>query len=336
MKTVVIDILHPAHLNLFKGIINDKSNGINFIVICINRGKLPLIVKEEINSVPVKIIGKHRGTFFSIIFEANIIRFFQIFSYLLFKKVDIGLSFGSFILGAVLKLKGTKNYHLSDDPERKLNAILENLTCNKRYLPPFVESTGKVKIFNALKEWAYLSPQYFKPNVKIIEELGLKQKTYIFVREVSTGSLNYLGQEKNIVASFSNDFPAEYEVVLSLEDKSTINQYPEHWKLLKEPIKDIHSIMYYSKLVVSSGDSMAREGGMLGVPSVYFGFREMKANSILIDKGILLNLKPTDAKDFFANLAENEVFKINQDEFRNKLKSEWVDMNQFLLDIINQ
>jgi len=336
MKTVVIDILHPAHLNLFKWIINEKSNEINFIVTCINRGKLPLIVKKEIKNIPVNVIGWHRGTFTSIIFQANIWRFFKMFWFLLFKKVDIGFSFGSFILGAVLQIKGAKNYHLSDDPERKLNSFLENITCTKRYLPPFAEAKGKIEIFNALKEWAYLSPQYFKPNINIITELGLEPKSYFFVREVSTGSLNYIKQAKNIIASIADNLPKKYSVLLSLEDKSTLNQYPNDWKLLKEPIEDIHSIMYYSKFVLSSGDSMAREGGMLGVPSIYCGFREMKANSILINKGILFNLNPSEVSLFIDVFIENGTFSIKQDEFRRKLKDEWVDMNQFLLDIINQ
>ena len=39
--------------------------------------------------------------------------------------------------------------------------------------------------------------------------------------------------------------------------------------------------MYYSQIVISSGDSGAyREGAMLGVPSIYAGNRDMPANDI--------------------------------------------------------
>lgn len=333
---VHIDILHPAHINLFKNLINNYSDKYNFIITCIDRGKVPKITREEIKTVPIHVIGKHRGTRFSIIFQANILRFFQLFWFLRNKKIDFGISFGSFLAGAIIRLKGKPYIHLSDDPERKVNAILENLTCTNRYLPPIVKEKGKIKTFNALKEWSYLSPSYFKPNKKVLEQYKLKPKKYIFIREVSTSSLNYHGQQKNIIATFASNLPSNYQVILSLEDKSTIDQYPKSWMLLKEPVSDIHSIIYYSAFVISSGDSMAREGAMLGVPSIYCGFREMRANQILIKKQILFHVDPQKMSIFVTQILEDAIKYPNQKEFRKSLLSQWIDVNKFLLKILEK
>lgn len=93
---VLIDIIHPAHLNLFKWVINTQSKYVEFVVTCIDRGKLPEIVKKEIYSVPVHVIGKHKGSKLSIIFQANILRFISLLLFLRNNKIDLGLSFGSF------------------------------------------------------------------------------------------------------------------------------------------------------------------------------------------------------------------------------------------------
>lgn len=333
---VLIDIIHPAHLNLFKGVINRYQDDYNFIVTCIDRGKLARIVKEEIKGVPIHVIGTHRGTKSSIILEANLLRFLQLWRFLAKREVDLGMSFGSFLIGAILTLKGTPNVHFCDDPERKINAILENLTCTERYLPPIVPEVGKVKTFNALKEWSYLSPAYFLPNNRVLLSYGVSPGEYVFIREVSTGSLNYINQKKNIIASVADRFDRKVPVLLSLEDKSTKDAYPEHWKILQEPVEDIHSLMYYSKLVISSGDSMAREGAMLGVPSVYCGFRQMKANDLLMKMGMLKKIEPSYLANTFNQLVA-EPFNFNQQkDFRKKLEREWTDVNQLLKRIIDR
>lgn len=333
---IFIDLLHPAHVNLFKRLINRNSDKHKFIITCINRGKVPKIAKEEIQDVPVNIIGKHSGTKLSIIFQANFFRFFQLFWFLQKKNIDVGISFGSFLAGAILKLKNKPNIHLSDDPERKLNAFLENITCSERYLPPIVPENSKIKTFNALKEWSYLSPSYFSPNNQILTIYNLKPQKYIFVREVSTGSLNYANQEKNIIASIAKDFPKDMQILLSLEDKNTKGDYPPHWKILKEPVKDIHSLLFYSKLVISSGDSMAREGAMLGVPSIYCGSRIMKANQLLIDKKILFHVAPVKTADFAKQIIKGSFDYPLQNEFRNSLLNQWTDVNKFLKKILEK
>lgn len=329
---IIIDILHPAHINLFKNPIKRLSINHNIIITCLDRGSLPLIVSKELPGYKFKVIGKHSGSKFSIIFEANMIRFFKLLFFVRKHKIDIGISFGSFLLGAVLRLQGKKNIHLSDDPERKINAFLEEITCAERYLPPVVEPKGKTKVFNALKEWSYLSPAYFNPDISVLNNFDYKAKNYIFIREVSTGSLNYKGQQSNIVSTFADQLK-DYKVLLSLEDKSTINLYPKKWILLKEPLPDIHSLIYYSKCTISSGDSMARESAMLGVPGIYCGFREMKANNLLINRGMLLKTDPKAVAVTVNKIFDNQLLFTEQTIFRNSLFKEWDDVTEFIVNL---
>ena len=332
---IVIDIAHPAHINFFKLTAKRlSSEGHNVNLICLDRGKLSKIVEKEFPGLYIKIIGKHKGSKYSVIIDANIKRFFQLIKYLRYLRADIGLGVGSFNFGGVLKLMNRPNIQFDDDPERGLNTILKKLTATKLFFPPIIESYGNINNFNALKEWAYLSPTYFTPDPEVLNEYGLKEKEYIFIREISTGSLNYSNQKANILASISREFSKETKVIFSLENKKKLGYYPDNWLLLKEPINDIHSILYYSKCVISSGDSMAREGGLLGVPSIYCGLREMKANKILEEKEILFHLKPGDVVPFVNDIILNNSYYQDQNTFRDNLLKEWVDVNEFIYDVV--
>lgn len=333
---VHIDLMHPAHVNLFKGIINRNPENLEFVVTCLNRGRVAAIAQKEIHGVKIHVIGKHKGTFLSILFEANLLRLLRLYVFLRKEKIDVGLSFGSFIASTVLKVKGVKSIQLDDDPERMLNVLISRIVADEIYFPPIVQPKGKTGCFNALKEWSYLSPRYFRGDITQPSIYGLNPKEYIFVREVSTGSLNYQGQASNPIAGVAASFPAGMKVLLSLEDKSTLEQYPKDWILLKEPVNDIHSLIYYSRAVVSSGDSMAREGAMLGVPGIYCGFREMKANDFLRDKGILAKVAPDEVPVFLQKVVDGKELSFDQDGMREQLLQEWDDVNDFMLEKLHK
>ena len=302
------------------------------IITGLRRGKLPRILENELSQYPVHYVGKHEGSTWSIIVEANIEKLFRLFLFALREKIDIGISVGSFTLGTVLSLMGKPNLQFDDDPERHVNVLLEKLSSTRLYFPPIIAPHKNVENMQALKEWAYLAPAYFSPDIRALEPYGLQPGEYIFVREVSTGSLNYQEQEAGSVASFGDRFPRNYQVLLSLEDKKTIGHYPEEWILLQEPLPDIHSLLYYSRMIVSSGDSMAREGALLGVPSAYVGIRCMKANQLLADRNMLFKKSPAEMPSFMQQLVDDQIKVETQEAFRSLLVEEWDDVTSFIVD----
>ena len=87
--------------------------------------------------------------------------------------------------------------------------------------------------------------------------------------------------------------------------------------------------------MVSSGDSMAREGAMLGVPSVYCGIREMKANELLIKKDLLKHLPLNNAIKYINERIGKDFNEAEQFQVRTKLLNEWDDMVGFMKSQIN-
>ncbi|MCD4664660.1 MAG: DUF354 domain-containing protein [Bacteroidales bacterium] len=292
------------------------------------------IAKQEFAGEKIYIAGKHKGNFFSIIFQANILKFFKLLFIILKEKPTIGFGTG-YLLGAAMLVFNKKCYQFDDDPERKFVVFLEKTVSTKVFFPPIIDTTDrKICVFSALKEWAYLSPDYFTPNQNILDKYNIKPKSYIFIREVSSGSLNYMNQEEGIVLSFSHQIPESIKVILSLENKTLSNKFPKDWIILQEPVSDIHSLIYFSKVVISSGDSMAREGALLGVPSIYCGIREMVANNLLINEGMLFKVDPNSVPSFTNDLFTDEFYINNQNKFRESLRKRWINLPKFMYELL--
>lgn len=337
MNKILIDIKHPAQLNLFKGLAIDLKKENWEVTICyLQRGKIPKIIEKEFQGFHTIPVGSSKGTKWSIIWDGNIKRTLTFLKLILKHKYNICIAASSVPLALACFLLRIPILQFYDDPERKMLTKVNAFLSTKLYFPFIVNKTKKIETFNCLKEWSYLSPNRMQSNTAILQQYNLIEHEYIFVREVSNKSFNYYGQEDGIVCSLSSQIDNSVKVVLSLEDKTIKDKFPKNWILLEEPVADIHSLIYYSKLVVSSGDSMAREGAMLGVPSIYCGFREMKANNVLIEKGILVHKTENAALAFI-----NEKIKANFDSshqlnFRQKLVAEWDDMIAFMKLKINE
>ena len=339
---VWIDILHIPQFNFYKPLVKALSNQGHLVYMTVlNRGKLPQIVMretEEWRDVFVDVVGKHRMTKWSALWDANIVRAFQLRNWVKGKKIDIGFSNGM-LLAWVCKNKGIRNYSFDDDPQTFDRKGKERWNTECNYCV-YEDETIKAPshVLRCTKEWAYLNPRTFVPNEKELEKYGVKPKEYMFLREVSVGTINYTGQESGAILGIKDMIPKGMKVLLSLEEKKRRNEYPEDWILLQEPIEDIHSLIYYAAGLVSSGDSMAREAALLGVPSYYLGIRySMPANAAASKVASLQNRKTMPFDKWITSLPTNpaECAK-KQDALRKHIDDEFIDINEYMLNLIEQ
>jgi len=327
---VFLDLYHIPQYNFFRNTIYQLGPD-NVDLGCVNRGKLADIIKYECPEYNLYVYGDYKNNNGLLSMTTKIIlpRLFSLVRLFKRNKYDL-VGTAHYQANMAAHFLGIHNFSILDDPRLGVFQIVKLVT-SELYLPLFSDKYPNIKKFNALKEWAYLSPKYFKPDSKILDEYKLKEKDYLFIREVATDTSNYLSQDKNLILHLSKILKDKYKVVLSIENKTIIDFYPKNWIILKEPVSDIHSLMYYSKTVISSGDSMAREGAILGVPSIYCGIREMAANKVMIDKGMLFHKYVKDVPQFIDQIINNDVKIEEQDKFREKLEDEWVDVTEFII-----
>lgn len=336
---VWIDISHIPQLNFYKPIITTLSaKGHKVYVTILNRGRQVQILQKEIAGLPnvtITPVGRHHMTRLSAIIEANMLRSIQMLWWASNMKIDIGFSNGMW-LALACKLKGVPSYSFDDDPQRKdrLGKEFWNTRCNycvyedERITPP-------AYVLRCLKEWAYLNPRTFVPNPDALKKYGVEPKKYLFLREVTVGTVNYAGQEQGAVLGIKDMLPKGMKVLLSLEEKKRRNEYPAEWILLQEPIEDIHSLIYYSAGLVSSGDSMAREAALLGVPSYYLGIRySMPANAAASKVASMQNRKTMSFADWVASLPiDVKDSEKRQYLLRTHIDNEFIDINKLMFEL---
>jgi predicted glycosyltransferase len=285
---ILFDFVHPADVNLFKqSIISLKRDKHNVILTLRKRGALQRIAEFEFPEFKINIVGSHQKTLLNklLAYIGREIRFFKI---LRKNKINVaicqGVSFG--ISGKILKIPIINH---DDDHEYKLTYMVGKYLATNVVMPEFmpVNNPNFIK-YKGFKELAYLHPKYFKPDISSLDLFGLTAFKYVFIREISNVSLNYnnrLPLLNEILTSLNSN---KHRVILSLEDKKLISYYDKEATVLKEPVDDLYSLMYYSKFVISSGDTMARESSLLGVPCIYTGGRMMSVNNEFIQMGIML------------------------------------------------
>lgn len=336
-----IDINHIPQWNFYRPFVEQViARGHRVYITVLDRGKLAKIVKRETEGmadVNVDVVGRHRMTKWSAILEANIQRDLQLLHWIRGKKIDVGFSNGM-QLAMVCGLKGIPNYSFDDDPQTADRKWKErwNTECNFCvYEDEAIKAPSRV--LRCTKEWAYLNPRVFEPNEKVLEKYGVKPKEYMFLREVSVGTINYTGQESGAILGIKDMIPKGMKVLLSLEEKKRRDEYPADWILLQEPIEDIHSLIYYAAGLVSSGDSMAREAALMGVPAYYLGIRySMPANAAASKVAGLQNRKSMAFEEWIDNLgAESQESKVkSQEELRKHIDEAFIDINAYMMNLV--
>ena len=161
----------------------------------------------------------------------------------------------------------------------------------------------------------------------------------MFLREVTVGTINYAGQASGAILGIKEQIPAGMKVLFSLEEKKRRDEYPADWILLQEPIEDIHSLIYDAAGLVSSGDSMAREAALLGVPSYYLGIRySMPANAAASKVASLQNQKTMAFEEWIAQIADVRTTaterSAEQDALRAKIDEAFIDINAYMLKLV--
>lgn len=340
-----IDILHTPQFNFYKPFITMLSErGYKVYVTVLNRGKLPMIVQKELEDIPnvaVSVIGRHRMNKMSVILEANLLRLIQLWLWCAKRKIDVSFSNGSHV-GMMGKMFGFPAYEFEDDPQAADYQLMVKFSTQNHSiiydLPDGYNLHPEDKMLKVLKEWAYLNPTLFHPNVDALKQYGVEPRKYIFMREVSVGTLNYADQEADTILKIASMIPIDMPVLLSLEKKDKRHLYPKEWILLQEPIEDIHSLIYYSAGLVSSGDSMAREAALLGVPAYYLGIRyDMPANAAAAKVANLQNQKTADFATWVKNLSiAPEAAEQQQIALRQHIDEEFIDINAYMMALVEQ
>lgn len=333
---ILFDINHPVDVNFFKNaMLILKRNGHNINIIFRSRGKLEKILRYELNQFRITKIGNHKTGFFKKI-ASQLYRDYKIIPYIKKNNIDLVVCFGA-TAAISTWICGKPYLAFDDDFEYKIPFYHANWFSTKHIYPEMIEySNSKTVKYHGFKELAYLHPKYLKISDKILNEYSIKPNKYVFVREISNVSLNY--QKSNSILEQIIDKIKERKltIFLSLENKNKQQFYTDlGCVVLEEPITDIYSLMYHSLFTISSGDTVARETAILGVPTLYTGGRHMVVNKALVNAGAIVELT-----DIIQIKEQINQFTIDKKEairanLLELVENKWDDTTSVILNQIN-
>ena len=265
---ILIDIGHPAHVHLFKNfarIMMDKGHQVLFTC----REKEFEIELLEANSFQYisfgkkykSIIGKLFGMLKFDFMEWRICRKF---------KPDLLLSHGSIYAAHAAFLTGKANVAFDDTYNMEQVRLYEPFTqllLTASYKHPIISS--REFHYAGYHELAYLHPNYYNPDIRILEELGISsEQKYVLIRFVAWNASHDLGHK-----GISNPNKIRAVEVLSqyakvyISAEGALPEGLERYRLRTRPEK-IFDVIAYASLVWGESFTIPAEASILGVPSV--------------------------------------------------------------------
>ena len=267
---IFIDIGHPAHVHYFKNTIKFLNDHNHHIMITARDKDVTHQLLDNY-SIPYVSRGKGRKSLIGKLFYL-INADFKLFKLSRVFKPDLYLSFASPYAGHVSFLIGKPHISLTDTEHAKLG-LISFLPFSDVVLTPeaFNIDLGNKHIrFNGFMEQCYLQKDYFKPNNKVLNKLGLEpHDKFVIIRLVSWDASHDVGQKgfnQASLLSIIEEVKKYAKVFISSECE--LPKILKSYQLIINPT-EIHHLLYYAELFIGEGATMASECAILGTPSIY-------------------------------------------------------------------
>lgn len=265
---VIVDIGHPAHVHFFKNFIWEMEKKNHTVLITARDKEISLNLLDSYGFRYTKISTMKKGKL-NLIYEC-VPRDLNLLKICLKFKPDLMLGIGGTNVSHVSKLTGIKSIIFTDYP-LWYDKVLTHPWADIILTPTsFSEDLGKKHLkFDGYKELSYLHPDFFHPDEKIYDLMGIGQnERFVILRFASFDAAH----DTNV---FGLDFKTKVELVNRIKKYARVfitsaGKLPDELFQYKIPIplEKIHHALYFADLLVSDSQTMTTEAAVLGTPVV--------------------------------------------------------------------
>ena len=336
---IAIDIGHPGHVHFFKNFIWEmEKRGHNIKV----TSREKEISNYLLNCYKIKYndLGKNKKGLFNKLIAI------PLFDFKLLKSVkkinpDIFLSIASLYAAHAGKFLGKKVITFTDTEHARIANFLtfpfSDVICTPSC---FLRNLGSKQLrYKGYHELAYLHPNWFKPNPKVLKEIDLKKgDKFSVVRFISWGAAHDVGQKKSTKEE-------KIEIIRELEKygkvfvtfEGSLPKELEKYKLKLAPEK-IHDLLYYSQMYLGEGGTMSTEAAILGVPSININpLAKYCGNHLDLTKNYKLQMFfdfIPKAQEKAVELLEDKKTKKIWKKRRYKLLNDKIDVTKWMVNFV--
>lgn len=334
---IVVDINHPAHVHFFKNFIDQMQTRGHDILITASKKDIAYDLLYNYG-LEFEDIGSYGRSISSKIFNLVLL---DIKMYMKVKKFDpdIFVGLGSIRAAHVSKLLGRPCIIFTDTEHSKEQYFLYSPFVDSILTPSyFKRDLGKKQIrYKGLHELAYLHPKYFKPDPTILNELGVHESDpFIIVRFVDWSASHDIGQH-GIIDRYKFIKSLENYCNVFITSESKVDENLEDYRIKTRPEK-IHSLLYYARLYIGEGATMATESAILGTPSIYISsLANQMGNFIELEKKYRLIYSYKDQNEAIKsaiNIIQNKDSKEIWKAKKENLLQDTIDVTSFMVNFI--
>lgn len=343
--TIAFYFAHPSQYHVFKySIANLKQNGHKVFIFIKTKDILEnLLIAEGVEYTNVLPKKKGRGIFalFSSVLKRNITLFYYFKKY----KINLLVSAASDSCQASF-FAGIPSIVLNDDDADVIkksaifgwpfaSVILAPKSCKMGYWQK------KTIFYNGYQKTSYLHPNYFSIDFNVLKKYSLDNTPFFIIRSVSLSAhhdVNIRGLNNDIVEELISILSPYGRVLISSEKE--LPEKIKNYQLLINPL-DMHSIIYFSKMLIGDSQSMAHEAALLGTPSIRYNDFVGKIGvleELEHDYKLTFGISPNNADQLVPKVleiaAENDknIYKLRAQEMVNEM----IDLTALLTWIIEE
>ncbi len=338
---ILIDILHPGQVHFFKEPIRIwKEQGHNVYVVT----RDIKMCRDLLDFYQIDyFFVKKAKNLFGLVFEL-LRRNLKLFRLVIKLKINVLVGIGGISISLVGFLSRKPRVIFTDSEFARIVNFISFPLATVVYTPSFyIDDIGKKHVrYSSLHEFAYLNPKKFKPNDEILDELNLKPNNYFIIRLCdwqASHDLNQTGFSDIMKREIIEELEKNGRVLISPE--GSLPQEYEKYRLKIRP-EQMHSLLAFSKLLVTETQTMTSEAAILGVPVIRYNTldkneRMKSGNMIYLEKtGLVYNF--VDEGKAFSKIKEISSKDFDQEfwkEKRDQITKELIDPIPLIVDSIN-
>jgi predicted glycosyltransferase len=336
---ILFDITHPFAVHLYKNFIwQMEKQGHQIKVLARDKDVTLKLLKYY--SIEHQVIGSSSKGFIGLLWEW-LRRDIEIYKIASKMHPDILMGVNNPCLAHSARLSGGKYINLTETKHARLENLLTHpFTDLINTTPTYGKDFGKKHVrYDSYPELAYLHTNYFKPDPSILDELGLSKGEICFVIRFvawrASHDLGKAGLSMAVKRELVDILKRQGRVFISAED-SLPDEF-EQYRITLTPEK-IHDLLYFARLYIGEGATMASEAAVLGTPAIYvnplkIGYLGEQENKY----GLVYNFhRPNDERkailDKVKELLSNKNLKEESKLSRGRLLNEKCDLTKFMIE----
>lgn len=333
---IIIDILHPAHVHVFKHFTREmRARGHEVMFTARDKDRSVELLRLE--GFEPKVLSRHKPGTFDLARE--LVGRTQ-------KFLAVAKEFNPDVLTGIMgptiapagRLMRTPSVVFYDTEfARVTNRWVYPMA--KFVVTPnsYLDDIGKnQRRYDGYHELAYLHPNRFTPDPAKIESAGLSaDEPYVFFRFVAFEASHDTGESGLTMrkrAELVHEIAKTYRVVISSEQPLPDDLQPYAFS---GAVEDIHHVLAFAHLTLGESATMASESAVLGTPSVYIATSDRGYIREQQDRyGLVKIFRETESEEFLAyareQLADPQLAE-KAHAARERLLAENIDVTDFMV-----